>query len=398
MIGRCEWIKLNWLIAAVLFFSGANLIGLLVPVGFALVPLSLIMFATRPARLSNGQFAIILTVMLAAIAGIIRADDVSEITDNVRQLVVVLVAALLVGMLGDEADDVVRRYFAVFSAAAIVGISFYLVLPNFAPFSTAIGSRSFQIGPSSSLFDGGYRPKAFLGPYRFQGLFDEPGTFAVLGAGAAFCAILARKRLKASIITAGIIFSEGLAGVGSLIVLLLAKWLGQISFARKAQLAGAIILVVLIFLASETGQAAIDAVQDYYELRKLSGQVRGNQLDVALNQWQKLFIPAGFSNAALIRVMPNSVTIGYLRTLIVFGIPLTALLMVALLVAFYRTPFRSATGVMLSTLILAGLSRSGVFDLLLGWFVLFSAVRTRSAVLSDKPIAAVPAAPAPALM
>lgn len=367
-----------WLVAGLLFAAGANVLSLIFPFGALLALAAVVAFARRPLACTGAQALVLAIGVGSALCGVVRAAEMADITANLRQLIVVTTAFLLVGTLRSDLDTIVDRFFHIFVVASGIGLVAYLVAANFQPLTTNVGERTYLIGPSSRIFDFGVGAPSLFGDYRFQGLMDEPGTFGVFAAAALFWALKSRRYLQALMVGGALVLSESIGGFLSLAVLLGWDWLVRQKLLAKIVTLAVVCLIGLGVWQSPVGRMIEEGWELFVELRTLSGQTRGDQLGLIFSQWRDLLLPGGFSDTAIIRIVPQSVTVGFGRSVIILGIPLFAIAMLLLVVALRRSSLVRPTGLLLASLALAGLSRSGVFDLLLGWFALLACLACRA--------------------
>jgi hypothetical protein len=368
-----------WFVAALLFLAGANVLSLIIPFGVLLVLVGLIAFAIRPLQCSGLQAILLAIGVASALFGIVRAAEPADVSANLRQMVVIATAFILVGTLQRDLENVLDKFLQIFIMASSVGLVAYLAAPDFQPVSTYVGERAYMIGPSSRILDFGVGAPSLFGSYRFQGLLDEPGTFGVFAAPALFWALKRRKFGQALMVAGALVLSESIGGFLSIAVLLGWDWLVRKGLLAKLVTASVLAAAVLGVWISPVGRMIEEGWELFVELRTLSGQTRGNQLELILSQWQAIIVPGGFADSAIIRIVPQSVTVGFGRSLIIFGIPLFAVAIMLLLVALRRSSLSQPTGLILASLALAGLSRSGVFDLLIGWLAVFACLSPTTA-------------------
>ena len=368
----------NWLLAAAIFLSGANLLGLLFPFSLLVFAGFILLSIMRPVRLGQMQLLAAACVGVAAVFGFFFITEIADLSANMRQMAVVVVALLLVGMLRADTEDVLEKYFKIFTFCAAVGLVFYVAAPDTHFLTYSIGPRSYLIGPSSALLDSDVLAFAAIGPYRFQGLFEEPGTFSVFSAAAAFWAFQRKRRWAFAILILATVLSEGVVGLLILVALFSWRWLSGVSVGRRLMLI-ALALICFTVIQVIDVEALNDTFQvaDLLENKTLSGQARAEQLNSVLGNWQHLIPPSGFSPSEVLKVNAESITTGYVRGLIPFGLFLWAVLVVILFVGLRRMDLRLPSGILFLALLVAGTSRIVMFDLFIGWFVLFCVLRAQ---------------------
>ena len=366
----------NWLLAAALFFSGANALGLVFPLSIVVLLSFLILSIGRKVRFHWLQLSVVLCTWIAAIFGFIFATEYSDLIANIRQISVVSVILLVVGILHNEVDDVLEKYFIIFTFATGVGLIFYFLVPDFYLIEHSIGSRSYLIGPSSQTLDVGIAGLSVLGPYRFEGLFDEPGTFSVFSAAAAFWAYMRSRKLVFTMLIIATVFSESVVGLMVLFVLFTWRFLLLFSNNVRFILLALILFVIALvqsvdmaLLADETNTAV------FLQNKTVSGGTRLDQLQSVIDNLDNLTFPSGFATSEVLKITDGSITSGLLRAVIPFGLIIWIWLILMLIVGLGRANIYRSSGILFFALLVSGMSRSSMFDLAIGWFVLLSMFR-----------------------
>ena len=370
---------MTWLLAILLFFSGANLLALVLPFNAVLIALTLYLMVSRPIRLFDTQIALLGCALISAVAGILTAREFVDISSNLRQVSVVLVALALAATAQASGEAILRRYFELFFWFSVVGLIFFIVAPSFHVMTLSVPPRTYFLGLSSTLLDSGYAPFSAFGAYRFQGLFDEPGTYGALAAAAAMWMAMQRRRIATAILLVALMLSQSFGGILALMVLVVAKLLGRLSLVWR----GAVLAVVV--LAGIAIVLSVDQTTGYVANKVLSGQMRTQQLWSVVDRLPTLIAPSGFAESRILDVSPVSLTAGFLRSLVQLGLIISAIAFAILGFALGRMRLSSATGVFLAAIAIAGFMRVGVFDTLLGWFILFLAVSWRRPVVNIRP-------------
>ncbi|NOS97694.1 MAG: hypothetical protein HOP25_04400 [Methylotenera sp.] len=372
----------NCLLALAFFFSGANVLGLVFPFSITVLLIFLSLSMGREVQFHWMQLLIVFCTWIAAIFGFMFATEYSDLMANIRQISVVTVILLVVGSLQNEVEDVLEKYFIIFTFATGVGLVLYFLAPDFYLIEKSIGSRSYLIGPSSQTLDNGIVAFSALGPYRFEGFFDEPGTYSVFSAAASFWAYVRGRKLSFAILIIATVFSESVVGLMVLTVLFIWRILLRSSSNLRLSVL-ALMLFLFVWAQSVDIASFADDVTNkaaFLENKALSGSTRFDQLQSVVANWANLTLPSGFSTTEVLKVADQSITSGLLRAVIPFGLVLWAIAIMMLFVGLWRTNIYSASGVLFLALITSGLSRSSLLDLAIGWFVLLHILRKKEVI------------------